>query len=142
MGSEPMIHDLYIRRLSEEESGTTSRLPLLRFEDHLLRRVGSAELVKIRSDHPVLLQVRSVADEVWVNIRGQVKFIWLDMRSISPTSGQEYSIECTEPTLVLAPFGVAFGYQCLEDEAWLVRIATHSETEVDSESIRIIERNG
>ncbi len=121
------IHDLFIRQISIKQEQSETRWTALQDGDHLLRRFGLAELVRAQSGAKPSLQVRSVADEVWALIEGQVEFRWHDLREDSPTQGEEHRITCSEPTLVLAPFGVAFGFRALEGSALLLRLATHAE---------------
>jgi dTDP-4-dehydrorhamnose 3,5-epimerase-like enzyme len=103
--------------------------------------MGFVELVQVKSNHPLEMRQRSIADEVWINIQGGVSFYWHDLREMSPTKDQQYSVECEEPTIVLAPFGVAFGYRSTEEGAWLIRIATHAEDEMKSEQFNVIEQD-
>jgi dTDP-4-dehydrorhamnose 3,5-epimerase-like enzyme len=131
-----VIHDLYARPLKPQTDERGERWGLLRFEDHLLRRFGLAELVRTTPDAPAALRARSVADEVWILIDGKVEFSWHDLRPGSPTEGRKDRLACTEPTLVLAPFGVAFGYRALEGRASLFRLATHGES--GAEDIRLL----
>lgn len=100
-------------------------LPLLRYSDHLLRRFGLAELHRLRERGERPAQLRPVADELWALVKGSVRFTWRDQRASSPTHGAHYELTCDQPTLVLAPFGVAFGFQALDGPAELVRLATH-----------------
>jgi dTDP-4-dehydrorhamnose 3,5-epimerase len=130
------IHDLYARALMPMASEMGESLRLLRFEDHLLRRFGLAELVRLAPDHPVDLRMRVVADEVWILIEGQAEFAWHDLRPGSPTEDRKDRLMCLGPTLVLAPFGVAFGYRAVGERASLIRLATHAETE--TENIRVL----
>lgn len=121
------IHDLFIRRVSTKKVGSEVHWEVMQESDHLLRRFALAEVVRGDPDLQPTLQLRSVADEVWALIEGRVEFRWQDMRASSPTQGTDYSITCSEPTLVLAPFGVAFGFRPLGGPALLLRLATHAE---------------
>lgn len=125
------IHDLYVRQLEPRAQGDLQLLPLLRYSDHLLRRFGLAELHRLRRQGERPPQVRAVADEVWALVSGSVRFIWRDQRESSPTRGAHYELTCDRPTLVLAPFGVAFGFRALEGPAELVRLATHEDEPAD-----------
>lgn len=121
------IHDLYIKSiLSIEETGVI-RWPTLHDSDHLLRRFGFAEVVKAYPESSLKLNVREVADEVWALCEGQVEFHWHDLRKNSPTYDIRYRLICSRPTLILVPFGVAFGYRVLDGPATFLRIATHDE---------------
>jgi hypothetical protein len=130
------IHDLYSRRLAPRTGRKGEYWPLLRFEDHLLRRFGLAELIRPDPDAPSELRARPVADEIWILIEGQAGFTWHDLRPGSPTVGRTDRLSCSEPTLVLVPFGVAFGYRPINGRATLLRLATHAETQ--GEDIRVI----
>jgi hypothetical protein len=121
------IHDLFIRQIPIKQEGATTRWTALQDGDHLLRRFGLAEVVRAESNHQPSLQVRSVADEVWALLEGQVEFFWHDLRQDSPTHGEEHHTTCENPTLVLAPFGVAFGFRALAGSALLLRLASHAE---------------
>ena len=121
------IHDLLIRRISSKQDALATRWVAIQDGDHLLRRFGLAEVVRAEPDRQPFLQLRSSADEVWTLIEGQVEFRWLDLRAGSPTQDQEHRFICDNPTLVLAPFGVAFGVRPLEGSALLLRLATHAD---------------
>ena len=121
------IHDLFIRRISSKRDASLTRWVAMQDDDHILRRFGLAEVVRAEPGMQLSLQLRSAADDVWALIEGQVEFRWLDLRAYSPTHGAEHRITCDEPTLVLAPFGVAFGFRPLEESALLLRLATHVE---------------
>ena len=123
------IHDLYARPVSSISTELGEVWPLLRFEDHLLRRFGLAELVRAFPGASPRLRARPAADEIWILIEGTAEFVWRDTRSGSPTQGREDRLEYTEPTLVLVPFGVAFGFRAKKGPATLLRIATHTEDE-------------
>ena len=123
------IHDLFIKPLSREEFASGWRLPLLRYSDHLLRRFGLAEAIQLAAGASLGPIVRRRADEAWALLEGQVEFDWEDQREGSPTRGRRHSLRCDRPTLVLAPFGVAFSCRALDGPAMLVRLATHAEDE-------------
>jgi dTDP-4-dehydrorhamnose 3,5-epimerase-like enzyme len=125
------IHDLYARTLTPKSSDRGETWALLRFEDHLLRRFGLAELVRSSLDRPTDLRVRPVADEIWILIDGKAEFAWHDLRPGSPTMNHKDRLVCDEPTLVLVPFGVAFGYRAIGGVASLLRLATHAEADVE-----------
>jgi dTDP-4-dehydrorhamnose 3,5-epimerase-like enzyme len=95
-----------------------------------------AELVRVNSGEPGELRARPVADEIWILVEGNVEFVWHDLRPDSPSVGRVDRLSCNQPTLVLAPFGVAFGYRALEGAATLLRLATHGESQ--SEFIRVL----
>ncbi|MCH8337395.1 MAG: hypothetical protein IH858_00915 [Chloroflexi bacterium] len=119
------IHDLYIRTLHTEHTSEGSRLEVLRYSDHLLRRFGMAEVVYLKAAQVRPARLRKIVDEVWALIEGSVEFSWQDQRSSSPTRGVDYRLRCDQPTLVLAPFGVEFEVRAVDGPAQLLRLATH-----------------
>ncbi len=121
------IHDLFIRPLSESSEPGLRRLPVLSDHDHLLRRFGSCEAISLEADATTGLRLRSVSDEIWALMEGSVEFVWHDLRPGSPTRERWDRLVASEPTLVLAPFGVAFGMRGLAERSWLLRIATHAD---------------
>jgi len=123
------IHDLYIRKLEAVEEKAGTRLPILRYDDHLLRRFAYAETLHLLPVCPDSMRVREIADEIWALINGKVRFAWHDLRSTSPTKDQKFHTICDVPTLVLVPFGVAFGVEALDKPALLLRLASHMEGE-------------
>lgn len=127
------IHDLFIRHIPAERNGSELRWVALQDGDHLLHRFGLAEVVRVEADFQPALRLRDAADEVWALIEGKVEFRWHDLRSDSPTNGVEHRIVCDTSTLVLAPFGVAFGFRPLGGPALLLRLATHAEGSHDGD---------
>lgn len=123
------IHDLFVKALSKEDFASGWRLPMLRYDDHLLRRFGLAEAIQLDARSSLGPQIRRTADELWALVEGQVEFSWEDRREGSPTHGQRHSLRCDQPTLALVPFGVAFSCRALEQPARLIRLATHAEEE-------------
>lgn len=127
MSESPPIHDLFIRHVPSAGGRAEARWKALRDEDHLLRRFGMVEVLRVEPDLEPYLRVRSSADEVWLLIEGRGEFRWRDLRSDSPTHGVEHKLICDKPTQVLAPFGVAFGFRPLDGPALLLRISTHDD---------------
>ena len=127
MNEDHPIHDLFVREIVVESHGFDLHWPALQRDDHLLRRFGFAEVVRASPETEPSLKLRAVADELWALIEGRVAFRWHDMRMDSPTFENKHQIICDRPTLVLAPFGVAFGFQPLEGATLLLRLATHPE---------------
>ena len=123
------IHDLYTRPLRRKQDSEGSKLLVLRYSDHLLRRFGLAEVVFLESGQVRHSSLREVADEVWALVEGNVRFSWVDQRSSSPTSGAIYDLDCDRPTLVLVPFGVRFEVRAVDGPAQLLRLATHESEE-------------
>jgi hypothetical protein len=139
MHTDYPIHDLYIRDLDYRDRGDLTRLPLLEYDDHLLRRFGYAEFIRGTPGLAIHNPPREVADEVWVLLEGTARFTWKDTRDNSPTVNIDYSITSDRPILLLVPFGVAFGYQVEgENDALLIRLATHPPDELhpDEESVQ------
>ncbi|MGA9531209.1 MAG: hypothetical protein WBR18_00685 [Anaerolineales bacterium] len=122
------VHDALIRPLELERDSGQAHLAIYRFGDHLLHRIGLIELRQIQEDAPYLLRVRSEADELWALVEGDCTFAWVDERDDSPTHGNTQFHTAESPTIVLAPFGVAFGVRT-ESTAKLIRLATHDELE-------------
>jgi dTDP-4-dehydrorhamnose 3,5-epimerase-like enzyme len=121
------IHDLHIQSFEAVTESNAIRWPALLDSDHLLRRFGLAEVVRALPGQKSLLRLREVADEVWALIDGHVEFVWHDRRRDSPTIHNWHHLVCDQPTLVLAPFGVAFGYRAFNNPATLLRLATHAD---------------
>jgi len=121
------IHDLYIRELALEETEGLTKFHVLSDEDHLLRRFGQVQVIRKSPGRNEILYLREVADEVWALIEGKVEFAWHDLRQDSPTQDHWHHLHTETPTLILAPFGVAFGCRALEDSALLIRLCTHAE---------------
>jgi hypothetical protein len=133
MKNKRPIHDLVIRPISIIDETETIRLPVLRFSDHLLRRFGQAEVIRLPPQSEREKRVRWVADEVWTLIEGEVRFNFHDMRSSSPTLDSQDQITFTQPTSVLVPFGVAVHLQTTDRPAALLRIATHEDDELQGD---------
>lgn len=125
MGEAFPIHDLIIRPLPSAKVAQGTAIVVLAEDDHLLRRFGHLEILHLERSTPQELAIREVADEAWALLEGRVDFLWQDLRTVSPSHGVRFRQRASEPTLVLVPFGVAFGVQVLSAEAKLVRISTH-----------------
>jgi len=118
-----MIRDALVTPLS----ATRERQAIVAFEDHLLRRFGSAETLRL-GGKDVFRVLRATADEVWALVEGAAQFDLEDTRPFSPTAGLRSRIRATTPTRLLLPFGVRLGVRP-DPEAVLVRIMSHSERE-------------
>ena len=127
------IHDLYIHELTQEEADGLTKYHVLCDEDHLLRRFGQVQVVIKSAAREESIHLRVVADEVWALIQGQAEFVWHDLRRDSPTHDHRYRLHAKTPTLVLAPFGVAFGCRALDGPASFIRLSTHAEGEHDGD---------
>jgi len=121
------IPDLCIREIESVHEDGRRRWIGLRDTDHLLRRFGSAEVVRVDPQAAAALRLRSIADEVWTLLEGEVIFRWLDQRDGSPSRGQRHDHQARTPTQVLAPFGVGFGVRALGGPALLLRVCTHAD---------------
>ncbi len=124
------IHDLFVRTLHIEQDSSGAKLEVLRHSDHLLRRFGFAEIVFLERDRVRPAELRDIADEAWALVKGNAQFSWRDLRSSSPTREATYQLDCDQPTLVLAPFGVEFTVRAVGGPAQLLRLSTH---EIDDE---------
>lgn len=141
MNEDYPIHDLYIEPISPETFEAGTRWIALRHEDHLLRRFGQAEVVRTLPGHTSEKILHEAADEVWSLIEGEVEFVWHDLRQDSPTYDQRHSHRCDEPTLVLAPFGVEFGYSTFNSPALLLRLSTHSDSIRQRDRVESLEKD-
>ena len=120
------IHDLYFRELEYHEIGDLARLPLLEYDDHLLRRFGYAEFIHAKAEMKINYDARQIADEIWALLEGSATFRFADTRADSPTHKSEFEYSSYKPLLLLVPFGVAFGFEVDDsEEALLIRFATH-----------------
>ncbi len=135
MHQDPPIHDLVLRPIASIDDPPAQRWIALRETDHILRRFGQAEVLRISPSASSTLRLRHRADEVWALIDGCVEFLWRDMREDSPTFGRTYQITCHEPTQVLVPFGVAFGARAIDEPALLIRVSTHVDDSQEGDRI-------
>jgi dTDP-4-dehydrorhamnose 3,5-epimerase len=127
MHSEYPIHDLYIKPIrTKYDRGVTSWMPL-RDDDHLLRRFGQVEVVRMEPTAPPICRLREVADDLWALIDGSAELRFKDLRAVSPSQGGKFSLHVHESTLALVPFGVGFGIGALEEGAILIRMSTHED---------------
>jgi mannose-6-phosphate isomerase-like protein (cupin superfamily) len=123
------IHDIFIRPLAESQHPYGRSLALLAHDDHLLRRFGCAEWVRIEAGQARPFQLRQQADEIWVVLRGQAEASWADRRPGSPTRQATMRRQFAEPTLMLVPFGVAFKIRALDEPVTAIRFQSHSPRE-------------
>ncbi len=65
MKSTSPIHDLYLKPLPSSAGAGGMRTSILTDQDHLLRRFGLAEAVRLGVGETTGLRLRAVADEVW-----------------------------------------------------------------------------
>lgn len=130
------IPDLLIRPLAFSSRDGITRWPALRDTDPLLRRFGLAEVLRISPQGRPSLRCRAAADEVWALLEGAAEFLWHDLRPESPSHGHLHRLLATSPTVVLAPFGVAFGLRAVDGPALLLRLATHSDVDPEASADR------
>ena len=127
MDDDSPIYGGFTKKISRTDSSHGSIYMLLRDSDHLLLRFGEMMLLRKDPNEEFMMNVREVADEIWILIEGDVEFIWHDLRQASPTYDQVHKMICDEPTLVLVPFGVAFGCHAVENSSSLIRITTYED---------------
>jgi hypothetical protein len=120
----PRIHDALLTSLASDEAG---RLAVVAFEDHLLRRFGRAEILRLRPGEGFAV-LRVMADEVWTLIEGSAQLELEDTRAASPTTGARHSTKMDTPARLLLPFGVRLHVRATSP-ALLLRIMTHSDAE-------------
>ena len=121
---ESVIHDVLLTPLSTAPAG---RQAILAFEDHLLRRFGSAEVVRLGPGEPFRV-LREKADEIWALLDGAAEFLLEDTRPTSPTLGVKQAVRMDSPARLLVPFGVQLEVRP-DPKASLLRIMSHSERE-------------
>lgn len=130
------IPDLLVRPLTRLDNEGVVRWPALSDTDPLLRRFGLAEVLRLTPEARPVLRCRAAADEVWALLEGALEFLWQDLRPDSPSYGRQHRLTATSPTLVLAPFGVAFGLRALDGPALVLRLATHADDDPESSADR------
>ncbi len=108
-----------------KKSEQGARFTALAYKDHLLRRFGSLEVVRLTPGARLEPILREEADEVWVLVEGSADCVFRDLREGSPTSGRGFERTLTQPSRVFLPFGVAIGLSAGDSGAFLLRVATH-----------------
>lgn len=130
------IPDLVIEAIQQQSDGQEMTSQLLSFDDHLLRRFGELQLIERNTNKLESLSVRGMADEIWFLLEGAVECTARDLRSGSPGAGNQVQFELSEPTRVMVPFGVAFGWRTMGQPALMLRCATHAQnTDSDDKEI-------
>jgi mannose-6-phosphate isomerase-like protein (cupin superfamily) len=119
------IQDVWIRELDLDHTAYGERFAALRFHEHVLRRFGSLEVIKLTPQSKTEPLLRHEADELWVLVEGSVQCRWQDARPASPTAGEKFAINITQPAQIFVPFGVAFALQAGHTGALMLRAATH-----------------
>ena len=127
-GGDGEIHDGLVTPLSTSVRPGVEVLPLVAFQDHLMRRFGRAELLRLR-EGAEFTAWREVADEVWVLADGSAEFQLEDRRPGSPTRGSRQIHQFAEPARLLVPFGVRLRILSRSKATLLLRFMTHSEIE-------------
>ena len=102
-------------------------LTILKESDHLLRRFGQVDVVRIESDGEVQVY-RYEADEIWALLSGQATLHLRDQRQDSPSQGAVVGLDLSQnsPQAVLVPFGVVCTVRSTQG-ATLLRISTHQD---------------
>ena len=126
-----IIPDLFVHPISAQQSKEGEILKVLNGSYPLLRRFGSLEALRIQPREAMAMRMRLVADEVYALLEGQILCAWLDLREGSSSYERYVQSTFRDPTLLLAPFGVALGLQAVDTPAFVLRVATHSQKEQD-----------
>jgi len=122
------IHDGLVTPLAPSSRPWGEAMPIVAFQDHLLRRFGRTELIRLR-DQGEFEGRRRVADEVWALLEGAADVYLEDGRQDSPTRGVRQTQRLDAPTRLLLPFGVHLRIVARSGAALFLRIMTHSEAE-------------
>jgi hypothetical protein len=123
--TEYPINDLFIKTISLTQEDSFQTLCAYAFEDHLLKRIDSIEIIELKSGEAIPAFLRPQADELWVLLDGQVRFEWRDRREGSPTFNAAHFLTSSSPIRVLVPFGVQFNLTA-ERASRLLRICSHA----------------
>ena len=130
----------------EDLSGTLdaadASLSLLRFDDHLLRRLGQVDAVRKSPGDLTNLSMRVVADEIWILLEGRAYCRCHDLRAESPSKDTTVEFELEAPARALIPFGVAFGWRALAKPALMLRVSTHQDGDHPQDQIIPLEDIG
>jgi hypothetical protein len=126
MPYETKIPDLLIKPLPDQEFEGGKLFPLLRFDDHLLRRFGAMVKIDLKAGSRLQPVLRESADEIWIVLSGAMQGYWMDRRDNSPTAGTRETHRLTSQTLALLPFGVAFACRTDTEDCELLRVMTHA----------------
>lgn len=118
------IHDVVVDRVPVEEARTL----VLRRNDHLLRRFGAAEILRLDPGQTFGCS-RKIADEVWAVLEGEGDLRLEDQRADSPTIGTSDAFRVVPATRILVPFGVRVEIQAAGSSVALLRLMTHDPTE-------------
>jgi dTDP-4-dehydrorhamnose 3,5-epimerase-like enzyme len=136
------IPDVILGELQGEVTGSREHVRLLSFDDHMLRRFGQLDWLRRAPGELLELTLRAVADEIWILTEGEATCLCRDMRSGSPSEGQELKLELSAPARLLIPFGVAFGWQATGSTACMIRCSTHQDDDHPEDRVIPLEASG
>lgn len=125
METEYPIKDLFIQTISITQEDSIQTLCAYVFEDHLLKRIDSIEIIELKSGEAIPAFLRPQADELWVLLDGQARFEWRDRREGSPTFNAVHFLASSSSVRVLVPFGVQFSLTA-ERASRLLRVCSHA----------------
>lgn len=123
-GTPDRIHDVVIHPIEAK----ADRTPILRRDDHLLRRFGAAEILRLRPGETFSC-LRRIADEVWAVLEGEGTLRLEDCRTDSPTTGLSETHRLPASTRILVPFGVRAEIHADGPSLTICRLMTHDLTE-------------
>jgi dTDP-4-dehydrorhamnose 3,5-epimerase-like enzyme len=105
-----------------------NRLVALQENDHILRRFGQIDVVKLEPGKSLETLRKAGADEVWALISGEAILQMADQRHESPTLDQtvEITLNGNSPQAVLIPFGV-LAHITGQSAGSLLRLTTHAD---------------
>jgi dTDP-4-dehydrorhamnose 3,5-epimerase-like enzyme len=120
------IFGFFIRIMETERSEGTERWHVLVDSDHLLRRFGELELIRMTGGDHEQPFLREQADEIIALIEGNFELRLRDHRPESPSCEATTSLNVSEPSIALIPAGVVFGIKPGDAGATFLRITTHA----------------
>ena len=104
------------------------RLVVLGEDDHLLRRYGQVDVIKLEPGIPLETIRASGADEIWTLLEAEANLRLADLREESPTLDEmlEITLSGENPQAVLIPFGVGAQISTRVG-AMLLRVTSHAD---------------
>ena len=104
------------------------RLVVLGENDHLLRRYGQVDVIKLEPGIPLETIRASGADEIWTLLEAEANLRLADLREESPTLDEmlEITLSGENPQAVLIPFGVGAQISTRVG-AMLLRVTSHAD---------------
>ena len=104
------------------------KLGVLSEEDHLLRRFGQLDLVKLEPGLTLTTHRVNGSDEIWTLISGEAELMLTDQREESPTNQQTHQVSLNEkqPQVLLIPFGVEVEISS-HAGGLLLRVSSHAD---------------